>query len=249
MSAAQPPAPDGGRDGDRHVVVVADGDAAAREDLDAAWPGWAAGLTDVIAADGGLEVARRLGLAPTRIVGDLDSADPVEVARAAAVGVAVVRSPADKDESDTELALLEATRLGATRVTVLGALGGPRPDHALANVWLLAHPAVASIPVCLLDATSRVSVLAAPAPDGGPARRDLPGPVGGTVSLFPVGGDAEGVTTSGFRYPLDDEPLRTGPARGLSNVRTAASAAVVLRRGRLLIVEIAPPRAGLDSGA
>jgi thiamine pyrophosphokinase len=63
--------------------------------------------------------------------------------------------------------------------------------------------------------------------------------VGAVVSLLPFAGDVEGVTTAGLRYPLDDEPLVTGPARGLSNVRIDAGASVTVRRGRLLIVEIA----------
>ena len=70
-------------------------------------------------------------------------------------------------------------------------------------------------------------------------RRPLPGRVGGLVSLFPHGGDVEGITTDGLRYPLRDEPLRVGPARGLSNVRDALDASVTVRAGRLLVVETA----------
>ena len=44
---------------------------------------------------------------------------------------------------------------GATRVTMLGAFGGPRLDHALANVWLLDHPKLAGIAAALLDAHTR----------------------------------------------------------------------------------------------
>ena len=43
--------------------------------------------------------------------------------------------------------------------------------------------------------------------------------------------------TGGLRYPLADEPLPAGPARGLSNVRDAPEAWVVVRRGFLLVVE------------
>ncbi len=75
--------------------------------------------------------------------------------------------------------------------------------------------------------------------DGSPVRRPLPGRPGATVSLLPFGGDATGVTTHGLRYPLHDEPLLVGPARGLSNVREAADAAVTVRAGRLLVIEIA----------
>jgi thiamine pyrophosphokinase len=224
----------------RHVLVVADGDVPTGAALDRAWPGWDAGVTDVVAADGGYARALALGLRPTLLVGDLDSLDAALVRTAEDEGIPIRRAPVDKDESDAELALLEALARGATRVTVLGAFGGRRLDHGLANLWLLAHPAAAGVAVVLLDDRTRASLVTAPAPDGGPAIRRLPGPIGSTVSLFPFAGDAEGITTNGLRYPLVDEPLRVGPARGLSNVREAADASVTLSGGRLLVIETAP---------
>lgn len=223
------------------MVVVADGDVPARAGLDAAWPGWADDVVDVVAADGGLARAAVAGLRPTLLVGDLDSLDPAALADAEDAGLPILRAPVDKDESDAELALLEAVRLGASRITVLGAFGGPRLDHALANLWLLAHPALADREVRLLDARSRVTMITAPDAGGGPVRRPLPGPVGAIVTLLPFGGDATGLTTAGLRYPLADEPLRAGPARGLSNIRLASDASVTVRSGRLLVVEIAVP--------
>jgi thiamine pyrophosphokinase len=235
--------------GSRHAVVVADGDVPLRAALDVAWPGWDTGVTEVLAADGGFARARALGLEPALLVGDMDSLASGLLAAAEAAGTPVLRSATDKDESDAELALLAAVRRGATRITVLGALGGPRVDHALANVWLLAHPGLVGVEVALLDARSRIVLVSAPGPDGGPVRRPLPGPDGAVVSLLPLGGDASGITTVGLRYPLRDEPLVTGPARGLSNVRVASDAAVTVRRGRLLVVESAPTTGGLSSGA
>ncbi len=237
-----PPAP-----ASRHALVVADGDVPTRAALDAAWPGWDADLADVIAADGGLVRARSLGLRVDLLVGDLDSLAPDLAAAAEAAGTRVHRAAVDKDESDTELALLEAVRRDATRVTVLGAFGGPRLDHALANLWLLAHPGIAGVEVTLLDAGSRASLVTAPAADGGPVARRLGGPVGATISLLPLGGDVTGISTTGLRFPLRDEPLLTGPARGLSNVRTSADATVTVRRGRLLVVETAIGVSGLSS--
>jgi thiamine pyrophosphokinase len=76
--------------------------------------------------------------------------------------------------------------------------------------------------------------------------RGLPGSIGATVSLLPLGGDAEGITTAGLRYPLRDEPLRTGPARGLSNMRVAPGASVSVRTGRLLVVETVVRDGGLS---
>lgn len=222
----------------RHALVVADGDVPSRAELDDAWPGWDEGVALVVAADGGYARALGLALSPDALVGDLDSLEPGLAAAAEAAGTRVRRVPVDKDESDAELALLEAVELGASRVTVLGAFGGPRLDHALANLWLLAHPRLAGLDLVLLDAGARARLVTAPGPDGGPVTCALPGRPGAIVSLLPFGGDAVGVTTHGLRYPLRAEPLRSGPARGLSNVRLAEDAAVTLVSGRLLVVEL-----------
>ena len=234
------PSPAGEPAPGRHVLVVADGDVPSRAALDAAWPGWDEAIVGVIAADGGLARVRAIGMEPTLLVGDLDSLDPTLIAAAEASSLPIRRSAAAKDESDAELAMLAAVSEGATRVTVLGAFGGSRLDHALANVWLLAHPALHGIEVALLDARTRASLLSAPGPGGAPVRRSLPGRPGAIVTLLPFGGDVSGVTTEDLRYPLRDEPLLAGPARGLSNVREGTDAAVTVRRGRLLVIEIAP---------
>lgn len=224
-----------------HAIVVADGDVPDRASIDRSWPGWDADATLVIAADGGLLRAERLGLRPTLVVGDLDSLPPEDVERAVAAGVPVQRSRPDKDESDGELAVLAAIASGAQRITLLGAFGG-RLDHALANLGLLAHPALVGRDACFLDAAARVTLVTAPDAAGEPVDRALPGPPGATISLLPFGGDVSGVTTRGLRYPLRDELLTVGPARGLSNVREAPDAAVRVRSGRLLVVENAPGR-------
>ena len=220
-----------------HALIVADGDVPGRSALDAGWPGWDSGVKLIVAADGGWDKARALGLRPGLLVGDGDSLPEGRFADVAAQGVPIERSPAAKDESDAELGLLAALRRGATQVTILGALGGKRFDHALANVGLLALPEPGVAQVELLNATTRVRLLRAPAAGGAAARLDLTGSEGDLVSLMPFGERAEGVTTSGLLYPLLDETLGAGPARGLSNVRIAAEASVSLRHGHLLVVE------------
>ena len=219
------------------ALIVADGDVPSRPGLDAGWPGWDLDLSLIVAADGGWEKAAALGLRPSLLVGDSDSL-AVEAFEALAVqGVEVERSPSAKDESDAELALLAALRRGASQVTILGALGGARFDHALANVCLLALPDPGQAEAQLLDASTRVRLLRAPPAGGMPARMALAGPAGDLVSLLPVGGTAVGVTTDGLLYPLADEDLPPGPARGLSNVRMAPTASVSLRGGTLVVVE------------
>jgi thiamine pyrophosphokinase len=221
-----------------HAVVLADGAIPSRAQLDAVWPGWDAGVSLVIAADGGARHASALEFELDRWVGDGDSIDPADLAALAATGVPIDRVEAEKDASDTELALLAAIEAGADEVTILGGLGGVRTDHGLVNVLLLGHPALAGLAVRLYDErAARLSLLAAAPGDGEPARTELPGHVDDLVTLVPLGGSAEGVTTEGLRYPLSGETLTPGTSRGLSNVRTAPIASVSLLAGRLLVIE------------
>jgi thiamine pyrophosphokinase len=220
-----------------HALVLADGGRPTRAGLDSAWPGWDVGVGLVVAADGGARLAGDLGVRIDLWVGDGDSLEQVELDRLRAAGVPIELARQDKDESDAELALLAAVVRGAGEVTILGGLGGARFDHAIANVALLAHPALGGRPARLLDDRTRVTLLSAARGGAGPVRLQLAGRAGDLVSLLPFGGRVDGVTTGGLQFGLHDEPLAAGPARGLSNVRTAQLAWVEARTGRLLIVE------------
>ncbi len=219
------------------VIVLADGDVGPRAAIDAAWPGWLERGAFVVAADGGARHATRLGLAIDLWVGDGDSLGNEGLAELVAAGVPVEWARPDKDESDTELAIAAALTRAPSSLTILGALGGPRLDHALANLGLLALPALVGLDVRLVASDARVRLLVAPGPSGTAAILDLAGRGNDLVSLLPVGDDAVGVTTRGLAYPLDDESLVVGRTRGLSNVRTKPNASIALRRGRLLVVE------------
>src|SRR5688500_8819021 len=85
----------------------------------------------IIAADGGATTLDRIGRRPHRLVGDLDSTDPGLVERLAAGGTHVERHPADKEASDSELAIASAWAAGADEVVLLGASGGGRLDHGI----------------------------------------------------------------------------------------------------------------------
>jgi thiamine pyrophosphokinase len=213
------------------ALVLADGEPVTKRGLDAAWPGWDHKARIVVAADGGARLADPLALRIDQWVGDGDSLGRDELDELRAAGVPIELVAADKDESDTELAMLAAVDRGATDVTILGGLGGPRLDHALANIALLGHPALQGKTARILADRSRVTLLT------GPATLELKGRIGDLVSLLPLGGDADGVTTDGLRFALRDEELKAGPARGLSNVRLTQVARVRVVRGRLLVVE------------
>ena len=115
------------------VIVLADGDAPDRATLDAAWPGWAVGTEVVIAADGGARHAEGLELVVDTWVGDGDSIAADALDALAARGVAIRRASVAKDESDTELAVLEALTHDPAEIVIIGALGGIRFDHSLAD--------------------------------------------------------------------------------------------------------------------
>jgi thiamine pyrophosphokinase len=215
------------------ALILAAGDVPARATLDALWPRWADGLDLVVAADGGAGHARALGVAIDAWVGDGDSVDPDTVAGLEAAGVAVHRSSPDKDETDTELAIHAALDRGATAIVLLGATGGPRLDHELANLALLATPRLAGVPTTIYTDRARIRLLR----DDGARSLSLDGRVGDLVSLLPLGAPVEGVRTVGLRYPLDDEALPLGTPRGVSNVIRGAGASVTIRTGLLLVIE------------
>lgn len=206
-------------------VVVASGDLDARD------VAWLADADLLIAADGGAASLVALGHRPDVVVGDLDSVDGELVERLAAAGTRVERQPSDKDASDTELALQVLLDAGATSIVLLGATGGRRPDHALANVLLLSDPTLARATVRLVHGASVARVLR------GRGELVLDAAPGDVVSLLPMGGDAGGVTTTGLRWALAGATLHAGRSRGLSNEVLAAPASVQVERGVLLVVE------------
>lgn len=212
------------------AIVLADGVVGRRDAIDVVWPGWARPAPYVVAADGGARHASPLGLAIDRWVGDGDSLGEADIEALEAQGVPVDRAPVDKDESDTELAVRAALQQGPAAIAILGALGGPRLDHALANLALLGLPELRDIDVRLISADARVRLI-------GPGTVELDGHVDDLVTLLPVGTDAVAVTTAGLAYPLKGETLYVGRSRGLSNRRTAVPAVVQLTSGRLLVVE------------
>lgn len=212
------------------VVVVLPGLGSAGP-VDPEVAGAIDGGATVIAVDGGVDHALALGLPVHRAVGDFDSVTGAGLARVEAAGASVERHPAAKDLTDLELALGAATAAGARRIVVVGGRGG-RLDHALANVLALAAPALAGVDLVALLDGSRVTVVRTTA-----VFRGRPGSL---LSLLPVGGPAVGVRTERLEYPLHDEDLPPGSARGLSNVLLAPTAQVSLRGGVLLAIQPDP---------
>jgi thiamine pyrophosphokinase len=183
--------------------------------------------TLVIAADSGAVEAERLGLPVALLVGDLDSAPSDLVERLETTGAAVDRYPADKDASDLELAIETAVGRGAERILVLGGDGG-RLDHLLGAAFLLGSERWGAVRIDAVLGAALVHVVR--------GERRLRGHAGELISLFAVGGPADGVTTSGLRWRLEDDTLLAGSTRGLSNELVGATATIQVGRGVVLAI-------------
>lgn len=208
------------------AFIFANGDA---NDGPAVWAALSA-VPDawVIAADGGARQAAYFGRAVHILLGDMDSLDPSEIETLETQGTTVKRYAAEKDETDLELALTHAAAGGAAWIRVIGGIGD-RLDQTLSNVYLLALPALRNLDVRLLAGKQQAWLLY-------PGEHHITGASGDTLSLIPVSGEARGVRTENLHYPLRDETLAFGPARGISNVLTGESARVWLQEGVLLAV-------------
>ena len=185
----------------------------------------------VVCADSGMDFCRKAGLLPDVILGDFDSADP-ETLRffRGRFPDRIFTFPAQKDETDTELALQYAIREGAEHITVLGATGS-RLDHVLGNIHLLKQAMDAGTDCCLLDAHNRIRMIR----QSLLIRRD--GQFGRYVSLIPFTPEVRGLTLTGFAYDVSDFSLTSGKARGVSNEIREEEARIEMKSGILLVIE------------
>ena len=85
----------------------------------------------VIAADGGY--AHLHGIQADLVVGDFDSLGFIPA------GESVVRHPAEKDDTDTMLAVKTGLERGETEFHIYGGMGGRRTDHTVANFQALLY--------------------------------------------------------------------------------------------------------------
>lgn len=98
------------------------------------------------------------GMKPAFVVGDFDSLTSAEYAQVRQAVTEVHTAPAEKDETDTEMAVrLAFVAHQATNVRLVGATGG-RMDHLLANLFLPTQPRFAPYTnhITLLDAQNLV---------------------------------------------------------------------------------------------
>jgi len=94
-----------------------------------------------IGADRGAWYLYQHRVAMMLAVGDFDSLTSAEfeALQEHITAENIVHVRAEKDETDTELAIMFAQKQAVSRIKVFGATGG-RLDHLLSNLWLMADP-------------------------------------------------------------------------------------------------------------
>ena len=180
----------------------------------------------VFSTDGGARYASTLNVTLDAIIGDMDSLSDLE--QQGTGNTELVSYPAEKDETDLELALHYAKEQGADQIIIVGAMGG-RMDMTIANILLITH---ASFSSCRIEVWHGEQTGWVIKPPGG----NISGRPGDTVSLIPIVACASGITTKGLKYPLKNEELNYISARGISNVMDKPSAHVTLSEGLLLAI-------------
>ena len=175
----------------------------------------------VIAADGGLQHTKKLGVAPDVILGDFDSLGYVPA------GANVF--PVEKDDTDAMLAVRHGLRAGCREFLLYGSLDGKRLDHTVANFQTLQFLADNGGFGYLIGEDYLVTVVK----DGAVT---FSAGAEGILSVFCMGADAEGVTIEGAQYGLTDGTLSAGFPLGVSNHFTGQETKVSVKKGSLLLL-------------
>ena len=175
----------------------------------------------VLAADGGWKHTQALGLTPDGILGDFDSLGFVpENAQV---------FPVEKDDPDSLLAVREGLRRGCREFYLYGCLDGKRLDHTVANFQVLQFLALRDARGYLIGKDHIATVVRNGA-------LEFPAEATGILSLFCLGADANGVTLTGLKYPLEKGILTAGRPLGVSNHFIGENATISVENGSLLAI-------------
>ena len=177
----------------------------------------------VIAADAGYRSCREAGITPDLLLGDFDSMDqPPDFPN-------VLRSPVEKDDTDTMLAVKTALDNGCKEIYLYGGTGGVRLDHTLANLQSLLYLRRRNARGWMYDRDFLWTVIEN---ETLTVERTVEW---GLLSAFCLGADASGVDEEGVQYPLKDAVLSAEFPLGGSNHILEPTARITVRKGALAV--------------
>lgn len=176
----------------------------------------------VIAADGGYDTLRALGITPDLILGDMDSVS------ADAAGIERLVFPVKKDETDSFLAYREGVRRGYSEFSLYGCVGG-REDHTFANYALLVYARERGHKMTLIGKSSDTFAMINESVT-------ISGEPLSHLSVFAFGCDAHGVSVHGAEYEADRVTLTPSFPLGVSNRFSGGEVRVSVENGKLLIM-------------
>lgn len=177
----------------------------------------------IIAADGGGRLAAALGVKPAVLVADFDSSAPPDTGG----DTEIVRLPTEKDWTDTQAAAMLALDRGYRDFLLLGCTGG-RLDHTLANIAVLLYLLRRGADALMADERNFLRLY-------GPGRYRVERRAGYKLSLFPYGGEVEGITVKNVRYPLEKARLPPDNSLGVSNEFLENPAEISFDKGVLMV--------------
>lgn len=184
----------------------------------------------IIAADGGVRLARAARLPLHHVVGDGDSLTRHNQRWLAMKATPTDWHPVAKDQTDLELAIDLALAQRPAVIEVVGAWGG-RADHTLSNLFLLERVETCGAKAHLWAGWERLRVLK-------PGKYLLESAfMGQRVSLIPLSHRVDGVCTQGLTYILDQESLHRPQGRGVSNEVVLPHPMLEFTRGTLVLVQ------------
>ena len=182
-----------------------------------------------IAADSGYVNAEKLGVELSYLVGDFDSYPGGDPESDTHGSVEIIRVPAEKDATDTQLAIALAVEKGADEILVIGGLSG-RIDHTLSSLSMLEFLNENHIHAVMTDGQNRVRFIRSTSYLI--ARSEYR-----YLSLIAVDETVKGVSIEGCKYPLKNAKLERGFQYAISNELTGNCALISVKKGGIYIIE------------
>ncbi|PWJ96156.1 thiamine pyrophosphokinase [Oceanotoga teriensis] len=178
-----------------------------------------------IACDSGIKIYKKMNFIPDYLIGDMDSAKTEDIEWAKKNKVKILKYPSEKDEIDTELALILANDLRIKDV-VLSNVTGTRIDQTIASIYLIAK--YDNLNAIIREENIEIGIIK--------SKKTLKAIKGETWSIIQIGGKVEGISLVGFKYKLKDYNLDEYTPLGISNEAISDEVEIELKTGNIAYI-------------